>query len=282
MHSRLVPALCLALLAFAPSCGSDEAAQPAPRPESDDLRLEVLGKCRAFGERLCRGATECCERHYEFSLEACVESFVSGTCNDAASVVSEGLASYDEAAEDECFRAREAIFQQCEGDWEDAVAAREAVWSACKIVNGTRLEGETCGTWAMCARPEGAAGVECQKGLCTVIRHLGEGEPCEYVRANIPVCGPGYYCTAPDRGEFGTCEAATPEGAGCNPILQNPECGLGYYCDQVDAVCRKATNFGGPSCVQGTECVSFVCDRETETCEDAAPLASTFCEEMTQ
>jgi hypothetical protein len=280
MRLRAVVPCAFALLWLAPSCGSDEAAKPAPRPEGDELRQELLGKCRAFAERLCASAGPCCERHGEFSAERCVDDYVTNVCADAASVVAEGLATYDESAQEACFSVREAIFQTCEGDWEEVVAAREAVWTHCKVVGGTRKPGETCGAWPMCERPEGAAGVDCVGGVCVVIRHLAEGEPCEYVRPEIPVCGPGLYCTAADKGLFGTCERATAEGGACNPVLQNPACGLGYYCDQDAAVCRKATNFGGPSCVQGTECVGFVCDRETGDCLDAAPLASSFCGKM--
>jgi hypothetical protein len=77
------------------------------------------------------------------------------------------------------------------------------------------------------------------------------------------------------RGETGTCEPATVEGAECDPVLLNPECGLGRYCDLTDAVCRRAVNFGGPSCEQDNECVSFICD--VGECRDAPSTVTGLC-----
>jgi hypothetical protein len=270
------PSIVLAL-AFAAGCASEEPAKPAPQTEGDEIRQDVLSECRAFGERVCASAGPCCSSHGEFSEADCVQSFVEITCSPAASVVAEGLATYDASREEACFAALEASFAVCEADWEEVVAQREAIWSACKVVQGTREPGETCDTSALCAPPPGAATVACVRGQCEVREFLGEGAECPYPNGDVSLCATGFYCTAMAQGEIGTCVPATPEGGACLPEKLNPECGLGYFCDLEAAVCRKATNFGGPTCDQGTECVSFVCDREARSCLEPPPLAARFC-----
>jgi hypothetical protein len=236
----------------------------------------VLAQCRAFGERLCASAEPCCSSQGEFSAPDCLENFLRATCSPVASVVAEGLATYDEGVEEACLAAREASFQTCHADWEEVVAHREAIWSACKVVKGTREPGESCDTPALCAPAPGARAVDCIEGRCVVLEFLGEGAECPYPNGDVSVCSSGYFCTATTHDEIGTCVPATPEGEACVPELRNPECGLGYYCDLEAAVCRRATNFGGPTCEQGPECVSFVC--LGGSCQAAASLADQFCE----
>lgn len=271
----------LVLFVWLVGCGSDPAPKPAPRPETDDLRQDVLDKCEAFGERLCARASACCSSHGSFEEAECVGNWLADVCSPAASVVAEGLATYDDSAEEDCLEAQGQAFDTCVGDWDATLAHREAIWSACKVVRGTREPGETCDTSALCAPPEGAAKVECIRSVCTVRElFLVEGEECPYPNGDVSTCAPGLYCTAMSQGELGDCVAATPLEESCDPVLLNPECGMGNYCDLESAVCRKATNFGGPTCDSGTECVSFNCNRNTRTCVEPPPLLDCRVDDM--
>ncbi len=151
------------------------------------------------------------------------------------------------------------------------------MWTACKVVRGTVRPGGSCSTPVMCEPPEGAGTTACVQGRCREIRMLSEGEGCPYPLGDVPLCDVGLYCTASQQGETGRCEVATAEGAGCDPVMLNQACGLGSYCDLELGVCRTATNFGGPSCSQGTECVSFLCDGVTGSCSEPIPTPGTLC-----
>ncbi len=83
-----------------------------------------------------------------------------------------------------------------------------------------------------------------------------------------------------ERDMSGTCEPNVPEGEACDPdVPLNPECGLGSYCGLDDGVCHRATNFGGPSCAQNSECVSFICEMSSDggTCTEALSTAADLC-----
>ena len=80
-----------------------------------------------------------------------------------------------------------------------------------------------------------------------------------------------------ERDKTGTCERVVETGGDCDPVNLNPECGLGSYCDFVSAKCQVAENFGGPSCSQATECVSFLCDPITEECDEPPATVAALC-----
>ena len=267
------------LLGLVPGCGGDDETKPNGASHDDDPS-DVLAACTSFAERLCGEAAlrDCCEASEgAFDAAACVADFVDSACRIAADLVREGLATYDVSAEEPCLAAYASAHTTCFANWDELVGIRREVWSACKAIRGTTPQGRGCGASAACARPEGAARAACVHNVCTVIEILAEGAACPYPNGDVSTCDTGLYCTATGQGEVGVCELATPDGAACNPILQNPECGLGHYCDLDAAVCRTAVNLGGPSCSQGTECVSFLCDRLAETCEEAPTTAAGFC-----
>jgi hypothetical protein len=207
-----------------------------------------------------------------------VSGVVEGFCSPAAQLVAAGRATYDATAEDACLAAHAQSHQACVPDWGEIVRLRREVWSGCKIVRGTVAVGHTCTTSSMCAVPDGAATSACVAGVCRELSLLGEGAECPYPLGDVSVCDDGLYCTAMERDEIGTCMPATGEGDACNPVKLNPECGLGSYCDLDDGVCRVATNFGGPSCVQGPECVSFICNALTMSCDAARSTVGSLCE----
>ena len=148
---------------------------------------------------------------------------------------------------------------------------------SCHVVIGKVGEGQACTTDLQCAPPDGDGSTACVTGACRTIRILGEDEACPYPSGDVSTCDSGLYCSAEEQGDIGTCVPATPEGEACEPVFLNPECGLGSYCDLDAGVCRRATNYGGPSCTQDNECVSFLCDRATHLCHDTRPTAYTLC-----
>ena len=44
-----------------------------------------------------------------------------------------------------------------------------------------------------------------------------------------------------------------------------------------DGRCHRATNYGGGTCAQDTECVSFLCEDVTGTCAAAPTTAGGLC-----
>jgi hypothetical protein len=267
----------LALLAFA--CGSDPAAAPAKGNGSGSNATleEVQRSCEAFAARLCESAEPCCEQGGTFDHAACVDSFIEGVCTPSAQLAAAGLVVYDASSEDACLAAHQRAHDTCYADWEELMAIRADEEASCRVVVGTVTEGGHCQTDGQCAPPEGEGSSLCVKGICEVVRVLGEGEACPYPLGDVSTCGAGLYCTATEQGETGACEVSPAEGEPCEKVFLNPECGLGYYCDPTDGVCKKAMNFGGPSCTQGNECVSFQCDRVTQVCRDARPTAYSLC-----
>jgi hypothetical protein len=158
------------------------------------------------------------------------------------------------------------------------VAIRRDIWASCHVVNGKVSEGHTCDTDARCASPDQPdATSACVQGVCRTIAILGEGAECPYPNGDVSTCDVGLYCTAVDPDTVGTCEPATPEGADCAKEFLNVECGLGSYCDLNEGVCKKATNYGGPSCTQDTECVSFICNRAAQECQPPLSAAASLC-----
>jgi len=156
------------------------------------------------------------------------------------------------------------------------------VWATCKMVRGTFPIGSGCSTSSHCAQPEGPATARCLPGptgsTCQVLEILGEGAECRFPNGDVSSCDTGLYCTTTERDGIGTCAPVVPEGEPCDPdVEQNSECGLGSYCGVDDGVCHRATNFGGPSCALGTECVSFECDRANGTCLAPLPTANDLC-----
>jgi len=240
----------------------------------------VLSACTHFAERLCAGAESCCVATVgTYSTDGCVAGVVDGFCHPAAQLVAAGRATYDPTAEDACLAAHARSHETCVPDWEEILSLRREVWSACKVVRGTVRPGGTCSTASMCALPDGVATSVCVMGVCREVRLLGAGDDCVYPNGDVSVCDAGLYCTAIERDEIGTCEPATAEGEPCDPVRLNPACGIGSYCDLDAGVCRKATNFGGPSCRQEPECVSFICDENAGTCLDADSTVGDLCGE---
>jgi hypothetical protein len=261
-------------------CGSDPAPTKAKQSDSSgDVLTEVLDACTAFAGRLCEDAAPCCERSAPFVADDCVTAFVEDVCVPASQLVAAELATYDASAEDACLAAQKRAHDACVVDWEQIVAIRRDVWASCRVITGKFGDGHTCDTDARCAPPPGIdATSACVSGKCRTIAILGEGEACPYPNGDVSTCDLGLYCTADDPGETGTCEAATPEGEACDgDEFLNVRCGLGSYCDLVDGVCKKATNLGGPSCTQDTECVSFHCDRAAQTCTEPTSTAASLC-----
>jgi hypothetical protein len=277
MRSLLAAGLSLALAPVTVGCGSDDPLPPPPvTPVNMTSDPQVLMACTSFAERLCAGAEQCCTSSAgRFSQEDCVDGIVADLCETAAQLVASGRAEYDSGAEDACLAAHQRSHDTCVPDWDEIVSFRREVWSACRVIKGHVPAGGSCTSSSMCASPEGEATSECVEGVCRQLHFLGPGEACPYPLGNVSVCDPGLYCTATERGQTGTCELATAEGAVCDPVPLNPECGLGRYCDLADGVCTVAVNFGGPACEQETECVSFICDMGE--CRDAPSTVTGLC-----
>ncbi len=281
MRSFLAAGLPLVLASLLPGCGSDGGTSPnRPPPVNTTSDPEVLRACTSFAERLCAGSAECCmSTEGRFSQEFCVDELVADLCTTAAQLVASGRAEYDVSAEDACLAAHQRSHDMCVPDWDELGVIRRDVWSVCRVIKGSVRPGGACTTSSMCASPEGEATSDCIQGVCQEVRYLAEGDLCPFPNGNVPVCGTGLYCTAVERDEIGRCEPATAEGAACSAVKLNPECGLGRYCDLADGVCRTAVNFGGPTCQQDTECVSFICDELIDTCEEPRSTVYGLCGE---
>jgi hypothetical protein len=264
-------------------CAAEEEGKPAPNADHPDpIVEEVRERCSDFAARLCASATSCCESGgVVFSPERCAASFAMEFCGPAASVVGAGLADYHPEAEEPCLTAWAHAHEACVADWQEILAFRKEVWSACKMVRGKSAVGSGCSTSSQCSQPDGAAVARClstpptNQLSCQVLEILGEGAECPWPDGEVSVCDTGLYCTSSGRGVPGTCERIVPEGEACDPdVALNPECGLGNYCGLDDGVCHLATNFGGPSCEQAPECVSFLCDRSSSGGECRAPIST--------
>jgi len=271
----LIRAAALAL--FALGCGSDPAAPKARGTGSNATLEEVQTSCDAFAERLCESAGPCCEQGGTFDHDTCVSSFIEGVCTPSAQLAAAGIVTYDASSEEPCLAAHQRAHDVCYADWEELLAIRADEEVACQVVIGSVQEGGRCETDGQCAPPTSEGSSLCVKGVCRTVRMLHDGEECPYPLGDVSTCDAGLYCTAVEQGETGTCEPATAEGDTCDKVFLNPECGLGNYCDQDAGICKKAVNFGGPSCTQDNECVSFVCDRVAQVCRDARPTAYSLC-----
>ena len=260
------------------ACGSDEGATPQPERESPaDERARVMELCGAFAESMCASAESCCTSQGAFSAQACVSEFVASVCRPAADLAAEGFATYDESGEAECLEAHRSSHQACTADWEEIVELRREVWSKCKVVQGTSEPGRGRAVSGQCVSPPGAATARCIQNVCRVLELLPEGAECPYPNGDVSVCDSGLYCTSAERDVTGVCLPVTPEGAECDPVALNPECGLGSYCGLDDGRCHRATNYGGGTCAQDTECVSFLCEDVTGTCAAAPTTAGGLC-----
>jgi hypothetical protein len=285
----LLRTLCLLMLgttAFA--CATEEKEPLGASPdEPDPIVREVIERCSDFAARLCASAADCCESSRgAFSAERCASSFIAEFCDSAGQVVGEGVATYHPDVEQDCLEAWGRAHDTCVADWEEIVAIRRDVWSACKMVRGTVEAGRGCSTSSACAQPDGPKTARClpdpltRSPTCQVLEILEEGAECRYPLGDVSVCDVGLYCTTTERDVLGACAPIVPEGQGCDASVPlNPECGLGSYCGLDDAVCHRAINFGGPSCAQSTECVSFTCTMSSVggTCTEALSTAADLC-----
>lgn len=276
-----VTALALVAVWALCACGSSDTHTPTKSAQAGtqtDLLEQVLSECTDFGSRLCAAAAPCCSQASPlFDQDECIATYVEKVCTPSAQLVAAGLATYDASSADACLAAHQSSYDTCVADWEETVAIRRELWASCRVINGTTADGQGCDNDARCALPDGDATAACVEGVCRKIELLAAGAACPFPNGDVSTCDLGLYCTATNPGETGTCVAATPEGAMCDPTFLNMECGLGSYCDLDAGVCKKATNAGGPSCTQDTECLSFICDRVTQTCRPALTTAASLC-----
>ena len=262
------------------ACGSEPAPQhhAVQTGTQTDVLEQVLSECTDFGRRLCESAQPCCEQAAPFVADDCVTTYVENVCMPSAQLVAAGFATYDPTSADACLDAHTRAYAECVVDWDETVAIRRELWASCRVIDGTLPVGHPCDDDARCALPDGSdATSACVEGVCQNIALLPAGAACPFPNGDVSTCDLGLYCTATHADEIGTCTPATAEGAACDPTLLNMECGLGSYCDLVEGVCKKATNFGGPSCTQDTECVSFVCDRVAGQCRPPLTTAASLC-----
>jgi hypothetical protein len=269
----------LVLFGLLSACGSDSAPKKSGQAgTSNDVFDQVLSECTEYAGRLCESAAACCNQVTTFVPDDCVTTYVGKVCLPSAQIVAAGLATYDATGADDCLAAHQRAYDTCLANWEEEVTIKLDLWASCHVVDGTVAEGGSCDNDARCAAPPGELATSiCVHERCTTVRMLGEGEACPFPNGDVSTCDLGLYCTADAQGAVGTCIRATADGDACDPTFLNLECGLGSYCDLTDAVCKKATNLGGPSCTQDTECVSFHCDRVLQTCSVPITTAGTLC-----
>ncbi|HWZ87411.1 MAG TPA: hypothetical protein VNW92_01140 [Polyangiaceae bacterium] len=257
--------------------GCSSTSAPAPTPGTDAGSSEkdrVLASCTSFAARSCQESAACCTQAYgAYDAEACAREFQTQVCEPAADAVQNGFATYDESAVEPCLAAHAQADSVCVPDWEQVLELRKAIWSACKVVRGTTDVGKGCTISATCAEPDGAKTANCVAGTCSLLEILPDGADCPFQSGDVSTCDTGLYCSA-TQDQPGVCTAALALGATCSGILGDPSCGFGNYCDSADRTCKKTVNFGGPSCKQGFECVSFDCDRTTAVCASAPAVVT--------
>ena len=237
-------------------------------------RERVLTACTDFAAQLCADSAACCRRAYaRYDESACLETLFRDLCRPGADAVAAGFAVYDEQAVEPCLEARARANAICVPTWQENLAIRKSVWSACKVLRGTTEAGKGCTTDVTCAEPNGEKAGVCVNGVCRVLEVLAKGEACPFQSGTVSTCDAGLYCTA-TLDEPGVCALAMPEGWACSGVLGDASCGFGNYCDPDDKVCRETLNLGGPGCRQGLECVSFDCNRNTEICAPAPAIVS--------
>jgi hypothetical protein len=269
------------------ACATEEEPKTPKPAELSPEAQEVLERCSDFAVRLCASAADCCESTTgSFSADACAASFASEVCRPSAQAVGEGVATYNPSAEEPCLMAWVQAHATCTADWEEILSIRRDVWEACKTVRGTYEVGQGCSTSSTCAQPDGPRTARClpdpttRAPTCQILELLEEGAACRFPNNDVSVCDTGLYCTTHERDGVGVCAPVVPEGGDCDTsVVENSECGLGSYCGSDDGVCHRATNFGGPSCERGAECVSFVCQMSSSggTCAEARSTAYDLC-----
>jgi len=263
-------------LVVAACSSSPTDAEPGPTP----LDTSVYDNCVDFATRLCQDSEGCCRTAYDgFDLDGCVSTFKRDVCRPGADAVMAGRATFDEGAVDECLAAHAAAHEICTPSWAQTIELRKRIYAACRVIDGTSKPGSGCSIAATCKHPDGAASVACIKNVCQTIEILGPDAECPFPSGPVSVCDGGLTCDAPGLGTTGHCVAAPRAGEACDSsTLESAACGLGSYCDPDSSTCRLAENFGGNGCAQGTECVSFECDRIADTCAPApAVLSRTEC-----
>lgn len=254
------------------STPSDDGDEKRPTPPD----TKVYDNCVDFATRLCQDAEGCCRTAYsDFELEGCVTSFKREVCRPGADAVMAGKATFHEDAVEDCLAAHAEAHAVCIPSWRETLAIRKRIYAACRVIDGTSPAGRGCSIAATCQHPEGEASVDCVKNVCQTIEILGEGAACSFPSGPVSVCDEGLTCDAPGLGTTGRCVRATEAGAACDASsLESTACGLGSYCDVESETCKITENFGGAECAQGTECVSFDCDRIKSECAPAPAVVS--------
>lgn len=257
-------------------CSSASDAAPTPPPDAGnvELRAQVLVACEDFAKQLCESSEPCCSQAYgTYDAAACLDSVLEDVCRPGADAVAAGVATYDESAVEPCLAAHAEANAICVPTWQQNLAIRKSLWSACKVLRGTAEAGKGCSTDVTCAEPDGPRTAVCAAGTCRVLELLQEGEPCPFQNGAVSTCDAGLFCTTTMDLE-GECVPQAELGSACSGVLGDASCGFGNYCDSADKTCKPTTNLGGPSCKQGLECVSFDCDRNTEICAPAPAVVS--------
>lgn len=269
----------LAAAGFACSGGGANRQAPAPVPEGEGpTREEVLDACEAFARSYCESMSDCCDSVYgAHDTVACQEAFENTVCRPGADAVVAGQATFDADAAEPCLAAYSVAFDTCQADWDTVLALRADIYRACRVIDGRVDPDGGCQSSVTCKKPAGPATAICVSGKCRSILILSEGEECEFPNGDVSVCDSGLHCTSPGLEEVGVCAPAKDTDEACDPNLDTNVCGLGNYCDRSLQTCQPASNFGGPSCEQHGECVSFSCDQASSECEPAAVVALGTC-----
>jgi hypothetical protein len=221
---------------------------------------------------------ECCRSvHGAHDADACQDAFESNVCRPGADAVVAGQAEFAADAVEPCLQAYALAFDTCQADWDEILALREQIYRACRVIDGRTDPGGGCQLSITCRKPEGAASAACVDGTCRAIEVLAEGDDCEFPSGDVSVCDTGLYCTAAGLDELGVCAPASELGAACDPDSASNDCGLGNYCARSSETCQPAGNFGGPTCDQHGECVSFSCDQTARECAPAAVVPRETC-----
>ncbi len=270
MRSLRSVSFALVVLACSSSPATDDDHSTTP------LDTRVYDNCVDFATRLCQDSEACCQTAYSgFDLEGCVATFKRDVCRPGADAVTAGRATFDEDAVDGCLAAHAEAHAICVPTWQQTIALRKRIYSACRVIDGTSKPGSGCSISATCEHPEGEASVACVKNVCQTLEILDEGDECPFPSGPVSVCDDGLTCDALGPGATGHCVTAPKTGADCDAsTLESPACGLGSFCDAKSQTCQLARNFGGAGCSQGTECVSFSCDRVADSCAPAPAVLS--------
>lgn len=248
-----------------------------PGPASTTPDTSVFDSCVEFATALCADAEACCTRAYgDFSAEGCLATFKRDVCRPGADAVQAGKAVFDADAIDACLAAHAQAHAVCVPTWQQTIELRKAIYGACHVISGTTEVGGGCAISATCKNAGGTSTSLCVKNVCRSVEILPEGAECPFPAGDVSVCDDGLTCDAPGRETTGHCVPVIATGQACDGgMLEGTECGLGSYCDTQSSACRVTENFGGSSCNQSTECVSFECDRSGEgQCAPAPAVVS--------